>query len=291
MGKVRTQGPSVKVSIRSRGAVRVTVQVQPENKPQLLRFGHGNAKLDSAVFTFSLPAGHSCPFAGECHSKADENTGRIKDGARTSFRCYAASMEARHGSVRRSRWRNLRLLRSCKSTEEMAALILRSLSPFAGIVRIHDSGDFFSLPYLDAWLMVARQRPFTRFYFYTKSLRYWLARLDQVGNGHTPGALPNVIPTASWGGRDDALIEKHGLRSARVVLSDTEAEALGLEIDHDDTHAMQHGADFALLIHGMQPAGTPAAKAIAALRSQGEYGYGQKADAARAHRLSLPVLV
>jgi hypothetical protein len=54
---------------------------------------------------------------------------------------------------------------------------------------------------------------------------------------------------------------------------------------------MRHGADFALLIHGSQPAGTEASKAISALRKQGEFGYGQKADAIRAQhgRLGLPL--
>ena len=34
-----------------------------------------------------------------------------------------------------------------------------------------------------------------------------------------------------------------------------------LEIDDDDSHAMEHGPSFALLIHGTQPAGTKAARA------------------------------
>jgi hypothetical protein len=41
------------------------------------------------------------------------------------------------------------------------------------------------------------------------------------------------VPTASRGGRDDHLIEEHSLRSARVVYSEAEADALGLEIDHE----------------------------------------------------------
>jgi hypothetical protein len=171
----------------------------------------------------------------------------------------------------------------------MADLILASLLPGAPVVRIHTGGDFFSQRYFDAWLEVARQRPRTMFYFYTKSLRYWVARLDEVGDGHTPGTVPNFVPTASWGGRDDHLIEAHSLRSARVVYSEAEAESLGLEIDHDDSHAMKHGADFALLIHGTQPPGTEASKAIASLHAQGEFGYGEKADAIRAQHGRFPL--
>jgi hypothetical protein len=246
----------------------------------LLRFGQGNAKLNSAIFTFSLPAGHTCPFARECKSKVSRTTGRIQDGKHTRFRCSSATEELRP-NVRESRWRNLRLLRACKSTGAMVQLILESLSPLAGFVRIHTSGDFFSQAYFDAWLEVARRRPETLFYAYTKSLPYVIRRKDE---------LPaNLILTASYGGSADDLIEEHGLRSALVVLSEEEAYSLGLEIDHNDSHAMNPGPSFALLIHGSQPAGTDAAKAIAALRAQGEYGYGEKADAARVRHGRLPL--
>jgi hypothetical protein len=171
----------------------------------------------------------------------------------------------------------------------MADLILDSLLPGCPVVRIHTGGDYFSQRYFEAWLAVARQRPRTIFYFYTKSLRYWVARLEEVGDGHTPGSVPNFVPTASLGGRDDHLIEAHSLRSACVVYSEAEAESLGLEIDHDDSHAMQHGPDFALLIHGSQPTGTDAARAVSALRAQGEFGYGEKADAIRAQHGRFPL--
>jgi len=45
-----------------------------------LRFGQGNAKLGSAVTTFSLPAGHTCPFAGSCRSKSGREAGTITEG-------------------------------------------------------------------------------------------------------------------------------------------------------------------------------------------------------------------
>jgi hypothetical protein len=274
---VRSDSTSVKVSVKTKGNVKVTVNVtnkSRERKP--LRFGSGNAKLDAAIFTFSLPAGHTCPFAKDCKAKADRHTGKLQDGPETEFRCYAASMEARHSSVRTSRWHNLQALRGCRSKEEMVALILDSLSPFAGYIRVHDSGDYFSQDYFDAWLEAASRRPHTTFYFYTKSVRYWLARLAEVGDGHTPGNVPNFVPTASLGGRDDELVLRHGLRTARVVYSEQEAADLGLEIDHDDSHAMRHGPDFALLVHGTQPPGSEASKAVQALRNAGNFGYGRQ---------------
>src|SRR5947209_8150378 len=132
-----------------------------------LRFYYGNAKLNN-IWTFSLPAGFFCPFADQCRSKADRRTGVITDGPATSFRCYAASNEASNPSVRDSRWHNAQLLRG-KSRYAMAKLILDSLSPYAGYVRVHVSGDFFSQSYFDSWIDLAQCRPRTLFYAYTKS--------------------------------------------------------------------------------------------------------------------------
>ncbi|WP_082842482.1 GP88 family protein [Gemmata sp. SH-PL17] len=238
-----------------------------------LKFGAGNAKLDRAILTFSLPAGHTCPFAQACQSRANRTTGAITDGPGVQFRCYAATMEARMTTVRRARWHNYTLLRACRSGAEMTRLVLDSLSPYAGFVRIHDSGDFFSRAYMRSWLDVARERPNTLLYWYTKSLGFWAENLVEVGNGHEPGLLHNVVPTASWGGREDHLIRRHQLRSARVVFSPAEARTLGLELDHDDRHAMTHGPDFALLLHGQQPSGSSASRAARLLRAAGFAGY------------------
>lgn len=264
----------VRVSVQARSAVTVTVNVREGPARAPLKFGHGNGKLDPGVTTFSLPAGWSCPFAFACRSRANRKTGFIRDGRDTTFRCYAASMEARRPSVRRARWQNLQALRRCKTADQMARLILDSLSPFARLVRVHDSGDYFSDDYFGAWVMVAQERPQTVFYSYTKALPMWASRLDQVGDGHTPGSVPNFVLTASHGGTHDDLIAQLGLRSARVVFSEQEAAALGLDIDHDDSHAMCHGPDFALLLHGTQPPGSPAAQAVALLRKNGFFGYG-----------------
>jgi hypothetical protein len=274
MSKPHQTTTSVDVRVTGPARVRVSVQVDGHERWPL-KFGRGNAKLlDPAIWTFSLPAGHSCPFADECLTKADRRDGWIRDGPNRRFRCYAASMEARHPTVRRSRWHNFEQLRACRSREEMARLILDSLSPFCRVLRVHDSGDFFSPDYLGAWLDVARERPDTLFYWYSKSLGHWVAHLDEVGDGHSPGTVPNVVPTASWGGREDRLIAEHNLRSARVVFSLDEAHSLGLEIDHDDSHAMAHGPDFVLLLHGTQRSGSDAAEAVRTLRDAGFGGYG-----------------
>src|SRR4051794_36321723 len=101
----------------------------------LLKFGHGNSKLDPAIFTFSLPAGWSCPFANACQARTDPDTGRVTDGPGTHFRCYSASDEGIRPSVRNARWHNLRLLRGM-TRRAMTHLILASLSALAGVVRV-----------------------------------------------------------------------------------------------------------------------------------------------------------
>lgn len=233
-----------------------------------LSFGLGNAKLSKAIATFSLPAGHTCPFAKECHSKANRLTGKVIDGAHCQFRCFAATQELRYPSVRNSRWKNFDLIRNARTVENMANLIQKSLPVGIGIVRVHVSGDFFNENYFVAWLNVALNNPQIIFYGYTKALPL-LVKYQK----HFP---VNFRWTASKGGTHDHLIKKHKLKFAEVVFSVEEAEKKGLEIDHDDSHAFGSDKSFALLLHATQPAGTPAAKAWQAIQKAGIGGYSKK---------------
>jgi hypothetical protein len=226
---------------------------------ELLKFGKGNAKLGKKVVTFSLPAGHSCPFALDCLSKSDKETGKITDGKETIFRCFAASSEAVYKNVRISRWHNFELLKTAKNTENITNLILQSLPKKCDIVRIHVSGDFFNMSYLQAWVNVAKLLPNTLFYAYTKSLVY-LIGLE----------LPeNLSITASKGGKLDKLISENNMKFAEVVYSEQEAKDKNLLIDHDDSHAMYAKNSFALLIHGTQPKNSKGSKAIKEMKLKG----------------------
>jgi len=232
-----------------------------------LIFGKGNAKLAENILTFSLPSGYSCPGAKDCLSKANRETGKITDGAGCQFRCFSASQECIFRNVRESRWNNFELLRNAKTVNGMKAIILESLpkTPFQVVVRIHVAGDFFSQTYFDAWLAVAKENPNFLLYAYTKSLPYWVARLNDIPS--------NFILTSSFGGKYDDMITQHNLRYAKVVYSEEQAQALNLEIDHDDSHAYKNGPSFALLLHGTQPKGTEANVALRVLRKAGKGGY------------------
>jgi hypothetical protein len=234
-------------------------------KTNRLKFSRGNAKLGKETAIFSLPAGFTCPGADLCLSRANRITGKIKDGPHSQFRCYAATNEALFKNVRKSRWNNLTMLKACKNTHEMVNLILGSIPRKVNLVRIHQSGDFFSQMYFDSWRIVAASRPDVIFYCYTKALPFWIANL---------GFIPdNFKIVASIGGVYDSLIEKNGLRSARVVFTEQEAKDKGLLIDHDDSLLYDYDQDFAILLHATQPAGTPAAKAWQEIKVNGRGGY------------------
>jgi len=241
----------------------------------LLRFGFENAKL-KGIWHFSLPSGYTCPGASDCLTYAIKETGKIKDGPDQEYRCYAAMDEARYPSVRKQRWHNFNLLNATKTIKSMVDLICGSLpeaiKTVGGIMRVHIGGDFKSLNYMKAWLLVAAKYPRSKFYAYTKSLK-WLKQCQDE----------NLIPenfsfTQSWGGKFDEMIESIGEKSARVFFDPDELKESGLEHDHDDSHAIHNkrGEDFALHIHGSQPKGSEAAAALKKFDKAGIKGYTHK---------------
>ena len=209
------------------------------------------------VYSFDMLSGWSCPFAADCFSKAvDTPDGRrIQDGPHTKFRCYSASQEAQYPDTYNKRHENMTDVRG-KTKAQLVRLLLDVAPANMGVCRIHSAGDFINQEYFRAWMHFARKMHTVLFYAYTKCLPYWV---------HNQNIIPdNVILTASRGGRRDDMIDTHGLRSAVVVYSPQEAESLGLEIDRDDSHASDpnhRNRDFALELHGSQPAGSDAAKA------------------------------
>lgn len=238
---------------------------------KLLKFSAGNDKLSKRILTFSLPAGHTCPLAGICHSKVDRESGKlILFGTElNSILCFATQAERQYPATRNARWYNFDLLQAADSKADLIynSLVYQDYEWYP-YVRIHVSGDFYSLDYLRAWLEVARRLPQTVFYAYTKSLSLWRAAHSEIPS--------NFYLTASVGGKQDDLIWKHPeifYRYAQVVYSEEEAAELGLEIDHDDSHCWED-KPFALLIHNHQIKGTKAYEAVTSMRKRGIYsGY------------------
>ncbi len=251
-----------------------------------LTFSNANAKLvamakrlGKTIKSFTLPSGWTCPAAKDCLSKANRETGKITDGPDTVFRCFAASSESQYKNTRAMVWRNFDAIRSVKGdASELADLLQAQLPKNFDILRVHVGGDFFNQKYFDAWLEVARRMPDKHFYAYTKSLNYWVARIDSIPS--------NFALTASYGGKHDAMIVEHGLKCAEVVYSEEEADAQQMEIDHDDYHAAFGKENFALLIHGTQPKGSMASQALQELKRRGWNGYSKKKSLAKGAKIN-----
>ena len=227
------------------------------------------ARLGVEVYSFDMLSGVTCPGAKDCKSWAevqDDGSRRIADGKHTVFRCFSASQEAQYDNVFDFREENTQAALSLAASSPMkcASALVAAMPDDTAVVRIHVAGDFKLLNYFDAWLEVCNRRPDVRFYAYTKMLSFWQKRRD---------ILPaNLALTASRGGRFDHLIDSEGFRESVVVYSEAKAKRLRLAIDHDDHHAYSlTGGSFALLIHGTQPKGSEAGKAVRALRGAGSY--------------------
>ena len=228
------------------------------------------------IYSLDLLSGYSCPFAKACLSKAvaDDNGKRtIQDGKHTEFRCFSASQEVQYTNVYNLRKHNFDTLRGLH-LNDMTHELNQAMPKNLGICRIHVAGDFFNADYMFSWIAMAMMHQDRLFYAYTKSLKYWLQHMEWIEK------LDNFILTASYGGRDDDLIYKHGLRHCDVVMS--EADTL-LPIDHDDSHAarpsLRHNS-FSLLVHGTQPKGSEAAEALKLLKkNKVKHSYSRKATA------------
>lgn len=239
----------------------------------MLNFSKGNGKLAKDTLIFNLPAGKTCPGAMLCKSFAVVENGkrRIQDGEHTEFRCFAASSEVQYDAVFENRSSNLQMIVDAIKHGIAADLINNSIqfhrTRNTKKVRIHESGDFFSGSYLDAWIEVAHRNPDLQFYCYSKSLQLFL-------NFKMPA---NFFMTASYGGKWDHLIdEEFFTRYSKVFMTEEDATAAGLEVDHDDSHCFGD-QPFALLVHGTQPKGSAWGAAIRQRRKNKQFsGYSKK---------------
>ena len=182
---------------------------------------------EGEVYEYNLPTGTTCPFAMECKVVVDKVTGKF-DVTKGQYRCYASSAE-RFPAVRNHRHNNFDFVRNggvpvipkdCKA------------------IRIHSSGDFFNQSYFDMWLKLAEENPNVEFWAYTKSLNYWINRLNDIPS--------NLILTASYGGKTDNLIEKFNLKNVKVY-AEVEEVPTNRPIDTNDNYARIPNVNFALL--------------------------------------------
>ena len=179
------------------------------------------------VYEWNLPTGSTCPFALECKVTVDRVTGKF-DVKKGQYRCYAASPE-RFPAVREHRWRNF------EYTINGGIPIIPS---DCKDIRIHSAGDFYNQKYFDMWVQLAKDNKDINFWAYTKSLQYWVNRINDIPS--------NLILTASYGGRQDNLITEYNLKNVMVYKGIDEVP-IDKPIDNNDDWARRPNINFALL--------------------------------------------
>lgn len=112
----------------------------------------GNSKLGLAIWTFSLPAGTTCPGASPICERL----------------CYAKKGRFSFRGVKAFYRRNLSISRG----PNFVAKTIREIRE-KGVqnVRVHTSGDFYSAAYTARWRKIVRACPKTTFFAYTRSWR------------------------------------------------------------------------------------------------------------------------
>lgn len=191
-----------------------------------MKFVKNTKYYTGTVYEWNLPTGHTCPFALECLVKVNRETGKFENKS-NAYKCYAAAPE-RFPAVRNHRWKNYEYVINGNKPK---------LPKDCNAVRIHAAGDFFNQDYFNMWVEIAKENPNIEFWAYTKSLKYWINRINDIPK--------NLILTASYGGRNDELIDQYKLKHVKVIKN--ELEANGGPIDYNDDIARQPNVNFYLI--------------------------------------------
>jgi len=196
--------------------------------PANIGLSDGNTKLKkSGIVSFNLIPIVHCPLAGACKAFCYATVGQqaFASGVKRRAAAFKATLapdfvQAMHAEV--GRWK-----------KKIKA------------VRVHDSGDFYSMDYLHDWLEIARLNPDVKFYAYSKSLPFIHRAYDQ-------GLVPeNFRLIQSVGGLADSRI-RHDLPHARIFSTLEELQAAGYAdaSETDDVSAFSDTRFVGLVVHG-----------------------------------------
>lgn len=193
------------------------------------RLSDGNTKLKKdGIVSFNLIPITHCPSAGACKPYCYATVGQqaFRNGVLRRARAYIATMQWDFVS---------------RMIDEVKAAVRRG----AQAIRVHDSGDFYSLDYMLAWLEIARQLPAVRFYAYTKMIVF-VKRLYKAGK-----VPPNFRLIQSLGGVSDNQIDS-SLPHSRIFNSLDELLAAGYSdaSESDAPAAFGDTTKVGLVIHG-----------------------------------------
>jgi hypothetical protein len=172
------------------------------------------------VYNFGIPAQSTCLWADKCKKY-----------------CYASKGAYIWSNVKPAFERRLEATKRDDFPQVMIAEITKKK---ADVIRIHDSGDFYSREYLHKWFKVMESLPQVKFYAYSKSLPL----LDGV-------KLPaNFTLIKSEGGKRDDLINPDSDRHARIFKTEAELIAAGYaNASNNDLIAIGNNPKIGLLAH------------------------------------------
>ena len=156
--------------------------------PKLTHAGHTTTLLTYTstmdCYSWSIPAG-APSLGGSCPAELVDEPNAICNG------CYAKHGRYRFPLVKKAQATRLAFAKSSlfldhgmRLFETLHSAIYNLHSPY---FRVHDSGDFFSLPYLQVWHDIAEALPRTKFWFPTRThaFPHWSQPLAALA------ALPN----------------------------------------------------------------------------------------------------
>lgn len=172
----------------------------------------GNTKLGALIWCFSIPAMKAiCVGATElCASM-----------------CYAMKGFFRMPNVKESHQENYKLSLDKQFSAYLCAMVAQS---FARVVRIHVSGDFYSVEYVRKWIKVAKRKPNVVFYGYTRSWRVpkFVAPLEELGS------LPNVYLFYSCDAETGAPPRSRNIRRAYLMTNDDDVAPYHVDLNFRD---------------------------------------------------------
>ena len=195
-----------------------------------------NAKLkktsklnNSKIFNFSIPAYKTkggkltCPFADSCIKYCYAQKGNY-----TRFPKVQQLMEEKYKITKQD---NFILLINEEIQKKKATHI-----------RIHDSGDFYSVKYLQKWVDIATQNKGVIFYAYTKSIKFF-----KDNKVKKPTNLKIIF---SEGSKTDDLINTAKDRHARIFKSKELLAAAGyIDASNNDLKAITDNKRVGLVYH------------------------------------------
>tara|TARA_R100001460_G_scaffold59421_1_gene99262 strand:+ start:558 stop:1175 length:618 start_codon:yes stop_codon:yes gene_type:complete len=185
------------------------------------------------ILNFSLPAYKTqnnkmvCPFAKDC----------VKY-------CYAQKGNYRYPSVKKGLNNRYELSKKEEFVTIMNANILLERPTH---VRIHDSGDFYSVDYLNKWIQIANDNKEVIFYAYTKSIPFFKRSKEM----DTTFLLPkNLIIIFSEGSKKDNLINITKDRHSRIFKDINSLLKAGyINASDNDLNAITNNKKVGLLLH------------------------------------------